>query len=1016
MSVKIKVIGTPSIEIDDRPLRLPLKKAEGIVYYLAVEGRVSRERLASTFWGAKDENSAYNNFRNALYLLKRCFPTDFIKSDRRNVSIADGCCDLDVVDKVSRPLVPLPQNLSAELLQGFDVPECADFCNWLLTARSQFRVKLTERLKARITLCYDAQDEDNLEASLETLLAVDPFDEDSTLELMDLYFKRRGAAKASALFREYRRRLHDELALAPSTRAEEYFRRMIVLGSAEDEGESDSPDAFFVGRKDEQRRIIEQIERARGRTVALFIDGEAGMGKTSLLNKIMQAADSPEYMTLSTRSYEAGLDYPYSSWSNLVSQGALYCGDDRIEESGADISLLAGVFPNFMSDRHTVYNADSVVVSDRTPVAIGKAVADLVCRVAAGRRPVIVLEDLHWFDAHSLQMIEVFIASLSVPSTIFMTSRPEKSAYVMRTLSRLEAGGYVKFLHIPLGPLSRSDTASFCSRFLDRDLIESKESDYFYKKSEGIPLLVAEIIKTLRANSRAELSGGGLGGVMLARFGEIAEKQREFLRVLSVFTDGASIQSIAKIMGEAPPRIYPIAEELLGKRLIKEVPAIDYGVRVAFSHAMFRECVYDAIPGFKLSEYHKKAAEILNERYSPQRWNPALSSMLCYHYTKAGLPENVLKQHLREMIFDITLNHDLFPLVQDDVLYSCSSPYNDRADTEKKMEAMSRLLAGISANVREDNREEVLAMEASYLELCGGYLVCWGEYGRARVLLNRAMKLSREHSFGTTYIHCLANMGHLFLQTDNAEMLMRTAREMLRAARDDERETYMGLALRYIGVAFQIMGDYERSEKVLRRSIEIFREQELLGKRYTLSVLAAECYIGENYHWQGDFERAVARFKHCISVCEGKKLFWCSSHFHAHLADAAFDLGDREMMFENIDRGSEIFERCQGGRCGSMLYSLKAIADAERGRYDDAYRSFEIGELLAEPVQKRSWTAEQAMTRAYLAKMLEEGELPPQFSKIMKKSAREYAYEAAAIYSKIPVPHRVKMLREVFGI
>ena len=99
-----------------------------------------------------------------------------------------------------------------------------------------------------------------------------------------------------------------------------------------------------------------------------------------------------------------------------------------------------------------------------------------------------------------------------------------------------------------------------------------------------------------------------------------------------------------------------------------------------------------------------------------------------------------------------------------------------------------------------------------------------------------------------------------------------------------------------------------------------------------------------------------------------------------------------------------------------MLYSLKAIADAERGRYDDAYRSVEIGELQAEPVQKRSWTAEQAMTRAYLAKMLEEGELPPQFSKIMKKSAREYAYEAAAIYSKIPVPHRVKMLKEVFGI
>ena len=51
-----------------------------------------------------------------------------------------------------------------------------------------------------------------------------------------------------------------------------------------------------------------------------------------------------------------------------------------------------------------------------------------------------------------------------------------------------------------------------------------------------MPLLVAEMVKMLRANAKAEFTGSGLGGVMLARFGEISEKQREFLRVLSVFT------------------------------------------------------------------------------------------------------------------------------------------------------------------------------------------------------------------------------------------------------------------------------------------------------------------------------------------------------------------------------------------------------------------------------------------------------------------------------------------------
>ena len=1016
MNVKVRVIGTPSIEINGEALRLPLKKAEAMVYYLAVEGRASREKLASIFRGTKDENSAYNNFRNALYLLKQYFPKDSINADRRYVSLSGISCDLELIDRISDINIPLPQSLSDEPLKGFDVPECADFGNWLLITKSQFKTRVTEKLKNRITACYDAQDEDNLESSLEMLVAIDPFDEDSTLELMDLYFKRRGAAKASTLFREYRRRLTEELSLTPSARAEEYFKRMIVLDTHEGEEGGDSPDSFFVGRKREQELIFERLEKDANGTVAIFIDGEAGIGKTSLLRRALSFFDGDDHIILSTRSYEAGLDYPYSSWSNLVQQAALYCAEEVPEDDGVNFSLLAGVFPNFVSGRRISYNADSVVVLERTPIVIGRAVSRLVCRAAAGRRPVIVLEDMHWFDRQSIHMLEVFIENLSLPATIFITSRPEKSGYITRTLTRLKEAGRMNFIHLPLKPFDRSETASFCSHFLDKELLESRDKDYFYNETEGVPLLVAEMVKMLRANAKAEFTGSGLGGVMLARFGEISEKQREFLRVLSVFTNGATISLIAKVTGDSPTEVSAVAEELLGKMLIKEIKTMDFGVHIDFSHAKLRACVYEAIPAFKLSEYHKKVADMLSGQYSPKKWDPALSSMLCYHYTKAGLSENVLNQHLCEMIFDITLNHDLFPLIQDDVLFSCTHPYNDRSDTEKKMEAMSRLLSDIRNNMRADNEKEILRMEASYLELCGGYLVCWGEYDRARVLLNRSMKIAREHSFSTIYIHSLSNMGHYFLQTDNAEPLMRTAREMLNAARDDEREKYMGIALRYIGVAFQIMGDYERSEKVLRRSISIFEEQALLGKNYTISMLAAECYIGENYHWQGDFAKAVEHFNHCISVCEEKGLFWGSSHFRAHLADVAFDLGDMEMMFENIYRGTKVFERCQGGRCGSILYSLKSIADAEQKRYDDAYRSLEIGELLSAPIRKHSWISVHAMAKAYLAKMLEEGGLPPQFNKILKKSSKEYAEEAVSIYAKIPVPHRVRMLRERFGL
>ena len=99
-----------------------------------------------------------------------------------------------------------------------------------------------------------------------------------------------------------------------------------------------------------------------------------------------------------------------------------------------------------------------------------------------------------------------------------------------------------------------------------------------------------------------------------------------------------------------------------------------------------------------------------------------------------------------------------------------------------------------------------------------------------------------------------------------------------------------------------------------------------------------------------------------------------------------------------------------------MLYSLKAIADARQGRYEDTYRSLDIGELLAVPIRKRSWVAVHTMAKAYLARMLENGELPPQFNKILYKSSKEYAEESAAIYAKIPVPHRVRILQEEFDI
>ena len=152
MGAKINVIGTPSIEIDGKSLRLPVKKAEAMIYYLAVEKTASREKLASLFWGTKDGGSAYNNFRNVLYLLKRNFPDGCVIADRRSVVLKDVKCDLQCLDKIEDVKEPLPQFLTDEMLAGVDVPDSADFSNWLLPTRSHFKAATAEKIRNRLTL------------------------------------------------------------------------------------------------------------------------------------------------------------------------------------------------------------------------------------------------------------------------------------------------------------------------------------------------------------------------------------------------------------------------------------------------------------------------------------------------------------------------------------------------------------------------------------------------------------------------------------------------------------------------------------------------------------------------------------------------------------------------------------------------------------------------------------------------------------------------------------------------
>lgn len=108
-------------------------------------------------------------------------------------------------------------------------------------------------------------------------------------------------------------------------------------------------------------------------------------------------------------------------------------------------------------------------------------------------------------------------------------------------------------------------------------------------------------------------------------------------------------------------------------------------------------------------------------------------------------------------------------------------------------------------------------------------------------------------------------------------------------------------------------------------------------------------------------------------------------------------------LFSHIDRAAALFESCRGGRCGSILYSTKAIADAERGDLEGARKALENSELLLRLIAKHDWVAAHHLAKAWLARLSGE-------------DFRADAERAASEYEENGFPLRAAWIREKFGV
>ena len=268
----------------------------------------------------------------------------------------------------------------------------------------------------------------------------------------------------------------------------------------------------LVARDDETRHLQAALVRAEaGRGGAVFLTGEAGIGKSRLVRETARAGGARGLTVLTGRAVAGGVPAPFRPFAEaLVSTG---------RARGLPDSAELDPFRPALGRLVPQWRPPQGVPGDESLIALGEAVLRLLRVLSSDAGCLLVLEDLHWADLETLALLEYLADNLSAERVLCLgTLRDEEGggpAGPAGLVSALEARGSAAVL-----PLGRLDPAAMTRMTLAcvgaADLPAAVQS-FVAARAEGIPFLVEEVLAGLIAEGAlAERDGAWQAGDLAA--------------------------------------------------------------------------------------------------------------------------------------------------------------------------------------------------------------------------------------------------------------------------------------------------------------------------------------------------------------------------------------------------------------------------------------------------------------------------------------------------------------------
>jgi predicted ATPase len=689
----------------------PRKKAAALLKRLALERRLLKDQAIEFLWPEADPTSAANNLYKTIHTLRQTLKTGLGQGAAAAIfRFEDGVLsllpsvwvDAQEFERLctTPPTAPLEQR-TADLEQALglyrgDLLPDDRYEDWTLISRERlFRCQREARLQLAIHY-QETRDYTSAIALLIPLLEHDRADEPVHRELMRLYALSGRRHEALRQYQACVEAVVAEIDLPPSPETEVLYEQILngevtpfttpaqPLLTSPALPSADKPRPLFVGRDRELSLLQSHLEAAvAGNGRVIFITGEAGQGKTSLMAEFAyRSLTSYPELVIAAGACQAliGIADPYLPFRDLI---AMLNGDWQRPWLGGDISntqaqRLQAIAPQTAQaiDAHAPDLVGVLVLATelqtrRAPISRSLNQGQIfdqmgqLLRVLASQQPLILLlDDLQWIDTASANLLFYLGRQLATSPILivgaFRPSEVSRKDFGEHPLTPVvqELVRYRGDVRIDLDLSIPAEERSFIDAFLDSEpnQLDASFREAMYRRTKGHPLFTVELLRALQdqgdlVKDKAgkwsaaedldwEILPARVEAVIARRIDTLPQKLRQLLVVASVEGESFSVEVIARVQ-DMPVRslLQQLSRELDQRyRLVREQGEWRLGgrsiTRYQFRHNLFQQYLYRQLSSAERRTLHGEIAaafvQIGGDELEP------LAVSLAHHFVAAG--------------------------------------------------------------------------------------------------------------------------------------------------------------------------------------------------------------------------------------------------------------------------------------------------------------------------------------------------------------------------------------------